>query len=84
MTKHYFILNLSLDDQTLFYKSLKWRRPQMEDHLKMLKVEYLSIRFLDHTQISSLILYDQTMFSKSFKWRRPPMEDDIKIFLNLD
>ena len=36
------ILNLSLDDQTIFYKSLKWRRPPMEDDLQILKEEYLS------------------------------------------
>ena len=36
------ILNLSLDDQTIFYKSLKWRRPLMEDDLQILKEEYLS------------------------------------------
>ena len=33
------ILNLSLDDQTIFYKSLKWRWPPMEDDLQVLKVE---------------------------------------------
>ena len=31
------ILNLSLDDQTIFSKSLKWRRPPKEDNLKYLK-----------------------------------------------
>ena len=30
---HTQILNLSLDDQTIFYKSLKWRQPSMEDNL---------------------------------------------------
>ena len=51
----------------------------MEDNLKILKVEYLSKRLLDHTQILNLCLYDQTILCKSFKWRRPPMEDDFKI-----
>ena len=35
------MLNLSWDDQTIFYKSLKWRQPPMEDYLKILNVEYL-------------------------------------------
>ena len=51
----------------------------MEEDLKVLKVEYLSNRLLDHTQILNLSLDDQTIFSKSSKWRRPPMEDDLKI-----
>ena len=37
---------LILDDQTIFYKSLKWRQPLMEDYLKILKVEYLSNHLL--------------------------------------
>ena len=41
-------LNLSLDDQTVFYKSLKLRQPSMKDDLKILIVEYLSNQ-LDHT-----------------------------------
>ena len=28
------ILNLSLDDQTILYKSFKWRRPPIEDNHK--------------------------------------------------
>ena len=43
------ILNLCLDDQTILYRSFKWRRPSMEDNLKILKVECLSKRLLDHT-----------------------------------
>ena len=42
LLEHTEILNFSLDDQTLFYKSLKWRHTLMEDDLKRLKVEYLS------------------------------------------
>ena len=38
---HTQILNLSIDDQTIFYKSLKWRRPPVEENLKIFKVEYL-------------------------------------------
>ena len=32
---HIQILNLSLDDQTMFYKSSQWRRPQMGDNLRL-------------------------------------------------
>jgi hypothetical protein len=39
---HAQILNLNLNDQTIFCKSIKWRRPPLEDDLKMTKVEYLS------------------------------------------
>ena len=31
---HSQILNLSLDDHTIFYKSLKWRQPPLEEDLK--------------------------------------------------
>ena len=51
----------------------------MEDVHKILKVEYLSNRVLDHTQILNISLYDQTIFCKSFKKRQLPMEDDLKI-----
>ena len=46
------ILNLSLDKQTIFDKSLEWKRPPMEDDLKILKVEYPSNHKLNHTLIS--------------------------------
>ena len=48
---HTQILNLSLDDQTILYKSFELRQPPMEDDLKLFKVDYLSNRWLDHTQI---------------------------------
>ena len=51
----------------------------MEDDLKILKVEYISNRLLDHTQILNLSFDDQNMFSKSSKWWRPQMEDNLKI-----
>jgi hypothetical protein len=51
---HTQILNLSLNDQTIFWKSVKLRWPQMEDNIKILKVEYLSNHLLDHTQILNL------------------------------
>jgi hypothetical protein len=44
----YSNFNLSLYDQPIFCKSFKLRRPPMEDDLKILKVEYLSIPLLDH------------------------------------
>ena len=62
---HTQILNLSLDDQKIFYKSLKGRRPPMEDNLKISKVEYPSNHLLDHTPIINLSLDDQTIFYKS-------------------
>jgi hypothetical protein len=46
---HIQILNLSLYDQTIFYKSFLWRKPLMEDNIKILKMEYLSNPLLDHT-----------------------------------
>ena len=36
------ISNLSLYDQTMFCKFFKWRRPPMEDNLKILKAKYLN------------------------------------------
>jgi hypothetical protein len=41
---HTQIKILSLDDKAIFEKSLKWRWPQMENYLKLLKGEYLSIQ----------------------------------------
>ena len=37
---HIQILNLSLYDQTIFYKSLKLRRPPMEDDLQWKTTSY--------------------------------------------
>ena len=48
---HTQILNLILDDQTIFYKCLTLRQSPMEDNLKIFKVEYLSDHLLDHSQI---------------------------------
>ena len=45
------ILNLGLDDKSIFYKYLKFWQPLMEDDHKLFKVEYLSNHLLDHTQI---------------------------------
>ena len=41
--------------------------PLKEDDLKILKVDYLTNRFLDHTQIFELSFDDQTIMYKSFK-----------------
>ena len=59
------ILNLSFDDQIIFYKFFKWRRPPMEENLNISKVEYISNQLLDHTQILNLDLGVQ---SKVFKY----------------
>ena len=47
-------LNLSYDWKIRVFKCLKWRKPQMEDDLKILKVEYLSNYRMDQSQILSL------------------------------
>ena len=51
----------------------------MEDDLRILKVEYLSDRLLDPTQILNLSLDDQTILYNTFIWRRPRMEDDLNL-----
>ena len=56
------ILNLSLDDWTTLYKSIKWRRPPLEDDLKRLKVEYLSNPLLDNNQNEKIKLRWQDHF----------------------
>jgi hypothetical protein len=62
---HTQILNLSFDDQTIFYKYFKWRQPPMEDNLKILNMEYLSNNLLDHTQILNFRLDDKTIYTAS-------------------
>ena len=49
----------------------------MEDDLKISKVEYLSYRLLDPTQILNLSLDDRILLYKFFKWRQHPMEDNL-------
>ena len=68
-----------MEDDLQWKMTSNGRWPPMEDDLKILKVEYLSNRLLDHNQILQLSLYDHTICCKSFKWRRPLMEDDLKI-----
>ena len=63
------ILNLGLNEPTIFYKSLKERSPLMEEDLKILKVEFLRNHLLNQTQILNLGLDDQTILYKSLKGR---------------
>ena len=51
------------------------RRPQI------LKVEYLSNHWFDHTQILNLNWGDQTKVYKYFKWRWPPVEEKVQSFV---
>ena len=48
---HTQILNVSLDNQSIFSKSFILKRPLMEDDIITLKGEYLGNQLLDHTQI---------------------------------
>ena len=66
------ISNLSLDEQTVLYKSFQWRQPSIEDDLKILKVEYLSNHLLDHTQILNLSWDNQTIYLN------PQNEDNLQ------
>ena len=60
MTKQYF-KNLLKED--LQWKTTsKYKKPLMEDNLKILQVEYSSNPLLDHTQVLNLSLNDQTIF----------------------
>ena len=68
---HTQILNLDLGDQIKFFKYFKWRRPPMEEVLKIFKVEYLSNHLLDLPKILSLTSDVQIMMYKSYKWRQP-------------
>ena len=58
-------------------KYLKWRRPPMEDDLKILKVEYLSNHWSDLPQILNWSSGDQIKIKNAWNGRRPPMEDDL-------
>ena len=69
-TGSYSNFKLKLRWPNNIFKSLKWRRPLMEDDLKILEVECLSNHLLDLTQTLNLGLDDQTIFQKSSKWRR--------------
>ena len=54
------------------------RQPNVEDDLKIWKVEYVSNHWSDLTQIWNLSLYGFAKRYTSVKWRWPPMEDDLK------
>ena len=60
-------------------QSVQWRLPPKEDDLRILKVEYLSDRLLDPTQILNLSLDDQIIFDKFFRFRQPPTEEDLQL-----
>ena len=68
MTSKYLPLNLHWGEQTKIEYYLKWRQPALEDDLKLLKMEYLSNRWSNLTQIVNLIL----------EWRRHQMKDDFQ------
>jgi hypothetical protein len=51
----------------------------MEDHIKLLKVEYLSNHWLYVPQRLSWRIGDQTKHNKLFHWRQPQKEDDLQI-----
>ena len=53
-------------------KYLKWRRPPIEDDLKILKVEYLSNHWSDLPQILNLSSGDQTKIKNAWN------EDDLQ------
>jgi hypothetical protein len=59
---HIRILNLSLDEQTIFDKSFKWRRPLVEDNLEIFLVKYLRNCLLENSQILTLRLNDLNIF----------------------
>ena len=70
-----FKLRLIWPKQTLQIYQMKTtsngRLPQI------LKVKYLSIYWLNLTQILNFGLYDQSKLYKCFKWRWPQLEDDL-------
>jgi hypothetical protein len=47
---------LHLGNQSKVFKYFKWRRPPVEDDLKILRVDYLSNHLLDPTPILRLRL----------------------------
>ena len=64
MTKLYCTNSLN-EDELQWKTTSNGRRPPIEDDLKISKVEYLSNRLLDYTQILYLDMGDQ---SKVFKY----------------
>jgi hypothetical protein len=80
LSDHTEIINLSWDDQKVFYTSLKWW-PAIEDNLKILKGEYLSSHFWDHNQILNLSLDDQQILKMKMTPMKdePRFKDDLKV-----
>jgi hypothetical protein len=58
---------------------MNWRRPSMEDDLKILKVYYLSNHWSDLPKILNLCLGDWTKVKDCLKWGQTHIEDDLKI-----
>ena len=61
-----------MEDDLQWRTTSNGRQPIMEDDHKILKVEYLSNRLLNHTQILNFSLYDQPYFVN------PLNEDDLQ------
>jgi hypothetical protein len=61
------------------FRSLKLKTNLMENHLKILHVEYISNQWSDLIQILNLSKRDQTKVYKSFLLKTTPMEDDLEI-----
>ena len=62
------ILNLGLGDRN--WRLFEWRRPPLEDDLKILKVEYLSNHWSDLPQMLNLCLGDHTKMEKNLEMKR--------------
>jgi hypothetical protein len=79
--KHLLYQTQILYDQTIFHK---WRQPPMEDDLKISKLEYLSNRLYDHTQILNLDLGDQSKVFKYFNEDNNPWKTTSKLKLKVE
>ena len=77
MTKLY-CTNLDLGGQSKVFKYFEWRRPPIENNIKILKWNNSATAYWIILKFYALSLDDQTIFFKSSKWRRPLMEDDLK------
>ena len=77
MTKLY-CTNFDLGGQIKVFKYFEWRRPPIQNNIKILKWNNSATAYLIILKFYALSLDDQTIFFKSSKWRRPTMEDDLK------
>ena len=66
-------------DQPKIRNRLQWRRPSLEDDLKVLQVEYIRNHWSDHPQIWNLSLGNVTKIKDCLQWRQLLMEDVRKI-----